>query len=97
MRRKGVIPLILFVAFTAAAMIFTVVANNSPLLGLALQGGVTAALGSAEIPVGTYTQLRLIVDSAQVTLKAPITFTSGSQCSVALVDCTANDAADRWS
>jgi hypothetical protein len=45
---------------------------------LALQGGVTAALGSAEIPVGTYSQLRLHVDSAQVTLKAPITFTSGS-------------------
>jgi hypothetical protein len=45
---------------------------------LALQGGVTAALGSAEIPVGTYSQLRLLVDSARVTLKAPITFTSGS-------------------
>jgi Domain of unknown function (DUF4382) len=45
---------------------------------LALQGGVTAALGSAEIPVGTYNQLRLMVDSAQVTLKSPITFTSGS-------------------
>ena len=45
---------------------------------LALQGGVTAGLGSAEIPVGTYNQLRLLVDSAQVTLKAPVTFTSGS-------------------
>lgn len=45
---------------------------------LALQGGVTAALGSAEIPVGSYSQLRLLVDSARVTLKAPITFTSGS-------------------
>jgi hypothetical protein len=45
---------------------------------LAFQGGVTASLGSAEIPVGTYSQLRLIVDSAQVTLKAPVTFTSGS-------------------
>ena len=45
---------------------------------LALQGGVTAALGSAEIPVGTYNQLRLMVDSAQVTLKSPVTFTSGS-------------------
>jgi preprotein translocase subunit SecD len=43
-RRKGVIPLILFVAFTAAAMIFTVVANNSPLLGLDLQGGVSVVL-----------------------------------------------------
>jgi hypothetical protein len=45
---------------------------------LALQGGVTAYLGSAEIPVGTYSQLRLLVDSARVTLKSPITFTSGS-------------------
>jgi len=45
---------------------------------LALQHGVTAYLGSAEIPVGTYSQLRLIVDSARITLKAPTTFTSGS-------------------
>lgn len=45
---------------------------------LALQGGVTAALGSAEIPIGTYNQLRLLVDSARVTLKAPVTFASGS-------------------
>jgi hypothetical protein len=45
---------------------------------LALQHGVTAYLGSAEIPVGTYDQLRLLVDSARVTLKAPVTFTSGS-------------------
>ncbi len=49
---------------------------------LALQGGVTAALGSAEIPVGTYNQLRLMVDSARVTLKSPITFTSGSPTAV---------------
>ena len=45
---------------------------------LDLQHGVTAYLGSAEIPTGTYSQMRLIVDSARVTLKAPITFTSGS-------------------
>lgn len=45
---------------------------------LALQNGVTAALGSADIPVGAYSQLRLVVDSARVTLKSPITFTSGS-------------------
>ena len=45
---------------------------------LAFQNGVTAALGSAEIPVGVYSQLRLIVDSAQITLKSPVTFTSGS-------------------
>jgi hypothetical protein len=45
---------------------------------LELQDGVTAYLGSAEIPVGSYNQLRLIVDSARVTLKDPTTFTSGS-------------------
>lgn len=49
---------------------------------LALQHEVTAYLGSAEIPVGTYNQLRLIVDSARVTLKAPTTFTSGSSSAV---------------
>ena len=49
---------------------------------LALQHGVTAYLGSAEIPVGTYNQLRLIVDSARVTLKSPVTFTSGSSSSL---------------
>lgn len=49
---------------------------------LALQHGVTAYLGSAEIPVGTYSQLRLIVDSARVTLKSPVTFTSGSSSSL---------------
>jgi len=47
-----------------------------------LQNGVTAYLGSADIPVGTYNQLRLIVDSARVTLKAPVTFTSGSNSSL---------------
>lgn len=45
---------------------------------LDFQGGVTALMGSAEIPTGTYSQLRLLVDSAQVTLKAPVTFTDGS-------------------
>lgn len=45
---------------------------------LSLQHGGTAYLGSAEIPVGTYNQLRLIVDSARVTLKPPVTFSSGS-------------------
>jgi len=43
-RRKGVIPLILFVAFTFASLIYTVVANNSPVLGLDLQGGVSVVL-----------------------------------------------------
>ena len=45
---------------------------------LSLQNGVTAALGSAVIPIGTYTQLRLVVDSAKIVLKAPLTFADGS-------------------
>lgn len=45
---------------------------------LSLQGGVTAALGTMTIPVGAYTQLRLVVDSAMLTLKAPLTFSDGS-------------------
>ena len=44
MRRKGVIPLFLFVAFTVASLIYTVVAGNSPVLGLDLQGGVSVVL-----------------------------------------------------
>ncbi len=45
---------------------------------LSLQGGVTAELGTNTIPVGSYTQLRLIVDSAKLTLKPPLTFSDGS-------------------
>jgi hypothetical protein len=45
---------------------------------LALQNGVTALLGEALIDVGDYDQLRLIVDSARVTLQAPLTFEDGS-------------------
>ncbi len=45
---------------------------------LSLQNGVTASLGSAEIPVGSYAQLRLVVDSAKIVLKAPLTFADGS-------------------
>lgn len=44
MRRKGVIPLVFFVAFTVAALLYTVLANNSPVLGLDLQGGVSVVL-----------------------------------------------------
>ena len=43
-----------------------------------LQGGATALLGTVTIPVGDYDQMRLVVDSAQVTLKAPLTFGDGS-------------------
>jgi uncharacterized protein DUF4382/carboxypeptidase family protein len=45
---------------------------------LTLQGGVTAALGTAEVPSGTYHQIRLLVDSARVVLKAGHTFTDGT-------------------
>jgi uncharacterized protein DUF4382 len=45
---------------------------------LALQGGVTALLGSALIPVGDYEQLRLVVDSAEITLADGMTFSDGS-------------------
>jgi len=43
-----------------------------------LTNGVTAHLGSADLPVGSYTQMRLVVDSAKVTLKAGTTFSDGS-------------------
>ncbi len=45
---------------------------------LSLQGGVTAALGSLTIPVGNYSQMRLVVDSARLTLAPPLVFSSGS-------------------
>jgi hypothetical protein len=45
---------------------------------LSLQGGVTALMGSSLIPVGDYEQLRLIVDSASITLAGGATFSDGS-------------------
>lgn len=45
---------------------------------LSLQGGVTAALASALIPVGDYEQLRLVVDSARITLAGSATFSDGT-------------------
>lgn len=49
---------------------------------LALQGGVTALLGTATIPTGDYAQLRLIVDSAHITLAPGVTFADGSNDAV---------------
>ena len=43
-----------------------------------LQNGVTALVGETTIPEGDYSQLRMVVDSARVTLKAPLTFSDGS-------------------
>jgi hypothetical protein len=45
---------------------------------LSLQGGVTALMGSSLIPVGNYEQLRLVVDSARITLAGSATFSDGS-------------------
>ena len=45
---------------------------------LDLQNGITATIGTATIPTGTYHQVRLLVDSARVVLKAPNTFSGGS-------------------
>ena len=56
----------------------TISSNKAEYELLALQNGVTAALGSASIPVGTYSQLRLVVDSAKVTLVDGFTFADGS-------------------
>jgi hypothetical protein len=39
---------------------------------LSLQGGVTTLIGDASIPAGDYTQLRLVVDSAKVTLDGEV-------------------------
>ncbi|HEX4634384.1 MAG TPA: DUF4382 domain-containing protein, partial [Gemmatimonadales bacterium] len=44
---------------------------------LALQNGVTALLGSATIPTGSYEQLRLIVDSARVVFDSGLHLANG--------------------
>jgi len=44
---------------------------------LTLTDGVTALVGDVTVPSGTYTQMRMVVDSARVTLKN-ITFSDGS-------------------
>ncbi len=45
---------------------------------LTLQNGVTATLGTATVPTGSYSQVRLLVDSARVVLKSGHTFADGS-------------------
>jgi len=45
---------------------------------LTLQNGVTATIGSASVTTGAYSQVRLLVDSARVVLKAGKTFADGS-------------------
>lgn len=46
---------------------------------LDLQNGVTALLGTVVIPAGTYTELRMVVQSATVTLLPEYQFEDGSQ------------------
>jgi len=45
---------------------------------LTLQNGVTALLGTETVPAGEYAQLRLVVDSARITLGGGATFADGS-------------------
>jgi hypothetical protein len=61
---------------------FTITSTPASYELLALQNGVSAALGTATIPVADYTQLRLVVDSARVTLKAGITIGGASTVSL---------------
>lgn len=49
---------------------------------MTLQNGVTTALGTSTIPVGDYTQMRMVVDSARVTLKPGITIGGASTVSL---------------
>lgn len=52
--------------------------TNGPVNLLDLQDAATSVLAEAEIQPGSYSQLRLIVQSATVKLKAPHRFTDGS-------------------
>lgn len=61
---------------------FTITSTPAPYELMSLQNGVTAALGTATIPVADYTQMRLVVDSAKVTLKAGITIGGASTVSL---------------
>jgi preprotein translocase subunit SecD len=48
MRSKELVPLLAIFAVTAAALVYTLVAGNQPLLGLDLQGGVAVVLQPSE-------------------------------------------------
>jgi hypothetical protein len=55
---------------------------------LELVGGVSALLGDVELPAGHYTQLRILIDSATVTidgLTVPLKIPSGAQSGLKLV------------
>ena len=57
---------------------FTVTSTPQEYDLLTLANGVTAALGTATIPTGDYTQMRFVVDSARIELKAGFTFSDGT-------------------
>ena len=57
---------------------FTITDTTAEYDLLTLQNGVTALLGSASVPAGDYTQLRLVVDHATITLVPGVTFSDGS-------------------
>lgn len=60
---------------------FTITQTGGQFDVLTLQKGVTTLLGDGSIPVGDYEQLRLVVDSARITL-ANGTFSDGTTTSV---------------
>ncbi len=57
---------------------FTITSTPASYDLLSLQGGVTAELGNITIPTGSYEQLRLVVDSARITLAGGLTVPGGS-------------------
>ena len=67
-------------ADSGAPLVITEDAGTHDLL--TLQNGVTADLASLDIPAGDYQQLRLVVQSATVTLKDGYTFPGGSPTAV---------------
>lgn len=52
---------------------------------LTLQNGVTTLIGDATVPAARYAQLRLVVDSARLTLAAGSTFDDGSNTALLTV------------
>lgn len=67
---------------TATGTRYTITSTPQSYDLMTLQNGVTTALGTSTIPVGDYTQMRMVVDSARVTLKPGITI--GGQSTVSL-------------
>jgi Domain of unknown function (DUF4382)/Carboxypeptidase regulatory-like domain len=62
----------------AAASVVIVSNTKAAFDLLTLQDGVTAELANTSVPTGSYSQIRLIVDSARVVLKNGNTFANGT-------------------